>query len=172
MGAQHYGNRQNRSLNTCSNYKQYSLGESFKDPEFGFLPFPAGELFLSGQHHPLVTRSLQWHTAGWHQCYSNSRCGRWPWFSSPWSSRTTSWLLPHAVVAGGGTQFGLLPVSTGQLVLEIGRHRCHDLLSSYLGKAGRRGLQKGSSVNVWAILESCVCRSGHRSTWHQVHSIQ
>lgn len=78
------------------------------------LPFLDGELFLSGQHQPLGTRSLQWHTAGWRRCYSNSRCGRWPWFSSPWSPRTTSWLLPHAAVVGGGTRFVLSPVSTTQ----------------------------------------------------------
>lgn len=129
----------------------------------GLLPFPDGELFLSGQHQPLGTRSLQWRTAGWHRCYSNSGCGRWPWFSSPWSPRTTSWLLPHAAVAGGGTRFGLSPVSTAQAALEmIGRHRWPGLLSSYLGKAGGRGLRKGS--------DSYECPGGQCvQVWTQEH---
>lgn len=110
----------------------------------GLLPFPDGELFLSGQRQPLGTRSLQWHTAGWHRCYSSSGCGRWPWFSSPWSPRTTSWLLPHAAVAGGGTQFGLSPVSkhsTGSA-----RDRKAQVVWStqqLFGKAGWGGLWKG-----------------------------
>lgn len=95
-----------RSLNICSTYEQRGLGESTC-----LLPFPDGELFLSCQHQLLGTRSLQWHTAGWRQCYSNSGCDRWPWFSLPWSPRTTCWLLPHAAAAGGGTQFGLSPVT-------------------------------------------------------------
>lgn len=48
-----------RNLNICSTHKQFSLGESFKDSKYLSLPFPDGELFLSGQYQPLGTRSLR-----------------------------------------------------------------------------------------------------------------
>lgn len=109
-GAPHYSNRPDWTYaQHISNSVQVRASRT---QNVALLPFLDGELFLSGQHQPLGTISLQWHTAGWHRCYSNSGCGRWPWFSSPWFPRTTNWLLLHAAVVGGGTRFVLSPVST------------------------------------------------------------